>query len=137
MAEVMIVCVSDDLPQAEGLAEMFELGGFEVRDNVFDDFALARAAAGVLVVTPAALACERFCHAAERVMDMRKAVLACLAPAQHWFDAPAVELYGWYGIATDPALGPLYHAVDKLRRDKLRARIVGPVVQPELLQAQA
>src|SRR5688572_9613655 len=97
MAEVIIVCVSDDLPQAEGLAEMFELGGFDVRDDVFNDVALMRAAAGVLVLTPAALACERFRDAGQRVVEAGKGVLACLEPTRHCFDAPAFELFGWYG----------------------------------------
>jgi hypothetical protein len=117
MPEIILVCVSDDLPQAEALAEMFDGAGFSVRDDVFNDTALARATAGVLVLSPAAFACGRFRDAAQRVHEAAKAVIACLEPGRRlpFADAPVFDLSGWCGEAEDPMLEPLFFAVDRMR----------------------
>jgi hypothetical protein len=125
MAEIILVCVSNDLPQAEGLAEMFAGAGYVVRDDVFNDLSVARAAAGVLVLSRAAVACERFRDAAQRLLDADKAVIACLDPDQHGplGEAPVIDISTWYGEAKDPLLDPLVMAVDRARAAaRLRAR---------------
>lgn len=124
MPEVIIVCVSDDLPQAEGLAEMFATAGFSVRDDVFNDLSLARADAGVLVVSRSALACERFRDAAQRVLGAHKALVACLEPVGRLplDGAPVFDLCGWYGVAKDPVLDPLLFAVERMRAVAARER---------------
>jgi hypothetical protein len=148
MAEIILVCVSNDLPQAEGLAEMFEGAGYVVRDDVFNDVTLARAAAGVLVLSRAAFACERFRDAAQRLLDAEKAVVACLDPGQGdpLGDATRIDLSGWYGQARDPMLDPLLMAVDRARADGRRrararwredeAKTGAPPRTPEVAHAQ-
>lgn len=124
MAEVLIVCVSNDLPQAEGLAEMFGSAGFSVRGDVFNDLSLARAAAGVLVLSRPAFASERFRDAAQRVFNAGKAVVACLEPAVRLPEcaAPVFDLFGWYGEAKDRVLDPLLFSVERMAAMAARER---------------
>lgn len=124
MAEVLIVCVSDDLPQAEGLAEMFESAGFSVRDDVFNDLSVARAAAGVLVLSRPAIQSERFRDAAQRVFNASKAVVACLEPAGRLplGEAPVFDLFGWYGEPKDRVLDPLLFSVERMAAMAARER---------------
>lgn len=115
MPDVIVVCVSDDLPQAEALAEMFDVAGFSVSDDVFNDRVLARASAAVLVLSPASLQSEQFLAAAQRVLDAGIAVIASLEHAARTsFGAvPVFDLSAWYGEPQSTALAPLFFAVDR------------------------
>jgi hypothetical protein len=136
MSEIIIVCVSDDLPQAEGLAEMFDSAGHSIRDDVFNDLSLARAAAGVLVISRQALACERFRDAAQRVLDAGKGVVACLEPAGRMplGDAPVFDLCAWYGEPKDPVLDPLLFTVERMGSAAARARETRALNEPRVMR---
>ena len=136
MPEVILVCVSYDLPMAEGLAEMFDVAGYSVGDQVFDDAALARAVAGVLVLSSAALACEKFRTAAERVLGAGKAVVASLEEARlsSFGEAPVFDLSDWYGEAQDARLDRLFFTVERMRRGaRLRAQAEPPPLEERVI----
>lgn len=117
MPDVIVVCVSDDLPQAEALAEMFDVAGFSVSDDVFNDRSLARASAVVLVLSPAALRSEHFLNAAQRALDAGIAVIASLehAARSSFGAAPVFDLSNWYGEPQSATLDRLFFSVDRMR----------------------
>lgn len=133
MPDIILVCVSHDLPMAEGLAEMFDVAGYSVGDQVFDDDALTSAVAGVLVLSKPALENERFRAATDRVLGAGKAVVASLEPVRRASlgDAPVFDLSGWYGEAKDPLLDPLFFAVERMRRGARMHAYAQPAPQEE------
>ncbi|MGE0743097.1 MAG: hypothetical protein AB7O98_17300 [Hyphomonadaceae bacterium] len=114
MADVLLVCVRDDMARAEVLAEIFEDAGFSTAGAPFDEAALEACAASVVVVSEAALASPGFVAVAERAIESGTALIACLcdAPLSHIGDAPVFDLSRWRGEATSGVLDPLYRSVD-------------------------
>lgn len=117
MADVLIVCVREDEPQAKALADMFERAGFTVGGAPSNDGALRSSGAALVVWSQAAIRSRPFLDAAQRVVNAEKAVLACLIeppPATSVNNSPAFDLAGWMGDPDDPVLDPLFFAVDRM-----------------------
>src|SRR5690606_31886892 len=117
MADVLIVCVREDEPQAKALADMFEAAGFSIGGAPSSDGALRSSGAGVVVWSQASIRSRPFLDAAQRVINADKAVVASLIeppPPSSIGDAPAFDLSHWSGDPNDPALDPLFFAVDRM-----------------------
>lgn len=117
MADVLIVCVREDEPQAKALAEMFEAAGFSIGGAPSNDGALRSSGAGVIVWSQASIRSRPFLDAAQRVINAGKAVVASLIeppPPSSIGSSPAFDLSQWDGDPNDPALDPLFFAVDRL-----------------------
>ncbi|MFT3727782.1 MAG: hypothetical protein QM759_08160 [Terricaulis sp.] len=117
MADVLIVCVREDEPQAKALAEMFEAAGFSIGGAPSSDAALRSSGAGVVVWSQASIRSRPFLDAAQRVINANKAVVASLIeppPPSSIGDAPAFDLSMWHGDPNDSSLDPLFFAVDRM-----------------------
>lgn len=117
MADVLIVCVREDEPQAKALAEMFEAAGFSIGGAPSNDAGLRSSGAGVVVWSQASIRSRPFLDAAQRVINAHKAVVASLIeppPPSSIGDSPAFDLSRWDGDPNDPALDPLFFAVDRM-----------------------
>lgn len=117
MADVLIVCVREDEPQAKALAEMFEAAGFSIGGAPTNDSALRSSGAGVVVWSQASIRSRPFLDAAQRVINAEKAVVASLIeppPPDSIGNSLAFDLSEWDGDPNDPALDPLFFAVDRL-----------------------
>ncbi len=117
MADVLIVCVREDEPQAKALAEMFEAAGFSIGGAPSSDGALRSSGAGLVVWSQASIRSRPFLDAAQRVINANKAVVASLIdppPPSSIGDALAFDLSRWDGDPNDPALDPLFFAVDRM-----------------------
>ena len=82
MANVIIVCVREDEPQAKALADMFEAAGFSIGGAPSSDGALRSSGAGVVVWSQASIRSRPFLDAAQRVINANKAVVASLIDPQ-------------------------------------------------------
>lgn len=132
MADVLIVCVREDEPQAKALADMFEAAGFSIGGAPGSDAALRSSGAGVVVWSQASIRSRPFLDAAQRVINAGKAVVASLIeppPPASVGDAPTFDLSGWNGDPDDSALDPLFFAVDRMV-NSARAAVGAPVAQP-------
>lgn len=132
MADVLIVCVREDEPQAKALAEMFEAAGFSIGGAPSSDAALRSSGAGVIVWSQASIRSRPFLDAAQRVINAGKAVVASLIeppPPSSIGDAPAFDLSQWPGDPDDPGLDPLFFAVDRMVTSA-RAAVGAPAAQP-------
>jgi hypothetical protein len=117
MADVLIVCVREDEPQAKALAEMFEAAGFTIGGAPNSDGALRSSGAGVIVWSQASIRSRPFLDAAQRVINADKAVVASLIeppPPSSIGSSPAFDLSRWSGDPNDPSLDPLFFAVDRM-----------------------
>ncbi|MEZ5958261.1 MAG: hypothetical protein R3C27_13740 [Hyphomonadaceae bacterium] len=117
MADVLIVCVREDEPQAKALADMFEAAGFSIGGAPSSDGALRSSGAGVVVWSQASIRSRPFLDAAQRVINAEKAVVASLIeppPPSSIGESPAFDLSRWSGDPNDPALDPLFFAVDRM-----------------------
>ncbi len=117
MADVLIVCVREDEPQAKALAEMFEAAGFSIGGAPSSDSALRSSGAGLVVWSQASIRSRPFLDAAQRVINAEKAVVASLIeppPPSSIGDSPVFDLSRWDGDPNDPALDPLFFAVDRM-----------------------
>lgn len=117
MADVLIVCVREDEPQAKALAEMFEAAGFSIGGAPSGDGALRSSGAGLVVWSQASIRSRPFLDAAQRVINAEKAVVASLIeppPPSSIGDSPVFDLSRWDGDPNDPALDPLFFAVDRM-----------------------
>lgn len=117
MADVLIVCVREDEPQAKALAEMFEAAGFSIGGAPSSDGALRSSGAGVIVWSQASIRSRPFLDASQRVINAGKAVVASLIeppPPSSIGDSPAFDLSEWDGDPNDPSLDPLFFAVDRM-----------------------
>jgi hypothetical protein len=117
MADVLIVCVREDEPQAKALADMFEAAGFSIGGAPASDGALRSSGAGVVVWSQASIRSRPFLDAAQRVINANKAVVASLIeppPPSSIGSSPAFDLSHWDGDPNDPALDPLFFAVDRM-----------------------
>jgi hypothetical protein len=114
MADVVMVCVREDIERAEALAEMFDDFGFSVSD-VADDETLRWCGAGVVVWTDAAKASVGLSAAVERVMASGKGVVLnftnAVAP-----DGAALcfDMTAWNGDPDDVSLDRLFFALDRM-----------------------
>ncbi|WP_395645992.1 hypothetical protein [Terricaulis sp.] len=117
MADVLIVCVREDEPQAKALAEMFEAAGFSVGGAPSNDAALRSSGAGLVVWSQASIRSRPFLDAAQRVINANKAVVASLIeppPPSSIGDSQAFDLSEWNGDPNDPSLDPLFFAIDRM-----------------------
>lgn len=117
MADVLIVCVREDEPQAKALADMFEAAGFSIGGAPNSDGALRSSGAGVVVWSQASIRSRPFLDAAQRVINANKAVVASLIeppPPSSIGESPAFDLSRWDGDPNDPSLDPLFFAVDRM-----------------------
>ncbi len=117
MADVLIVCVREDEPQAKALADMFEAAGFSIGGAPNSDGALRSSGAGVVVWSQASIRSRPFLDAAQRVINADKAVVASLIeppPPSSIGESPAFDLSRWNGDPNDPSLDPLFFAVDRM-----------------------
>ncbi|MGE0830364.1 MAG: hypothetical protein AB7O04_13570 [Hyphomonadaceae bacterium] len=117
MADVLIVCVREDEPLAKAFDDMFERAGLHVggAPGAVEDM---RACGAALVVwSQASIRSRAFLDAAQRAVNAGKAVVACLIsppPPASINHAPAFDLSRWTGDPDDPALDPLFFAVDRM-----------------------
>src|SRR5574338_1134037 len=117
MADVLIVCVREDEPQAKALAEMFEAAGFSIGGAPAGEGALRSSGAGLVVWSQASIRSRPFLDAAQRVINADKAVVASLIeppPPSSIGNSPVFDLSNWDGDPNDPALDPLFFAVDRM-----------------------
>jgi protein TonB len=117
MADVLIVCVREDEPQAKALAEMFEAAGFSIGGAPSSDAALRSSGAGLVVWSQASIRSRPFLDAAQRVINAQKAVVASLIeppPPSSIGDSAVFDLSDWDGDPNDPTLDPLFFAVDRM-----------------------
>src|SRR5690606_39207365 len=117
MADVLIVCVREDEPQAKALADMFEAAGFSIGGAPSSDGALRSSGAGVIVWSQASIRSRPFLDAAQRVINADKAIVASLIeppPPSSIGSSPAFDLSRWNGDPNDPSLDPLFFAVDRM-----------------------
>lgn len=132
MADVLIVCVREDEPQAKALADMFEAAGFSIGGAPNNDAALRSSGAGVVVWSQASIRSRPFLDAAQRVINANKAVVASLIeppPPSSIGDALAFDLSRWSGDPDDPSLDPLFFAVDRMV-NAARAAVGAPAAEP-------
>jgi protein TonB len=132
MADVLIVCVREDEPQAKALADMFEAAGFTIGGAPGSDAALRSSGAGVVVWSQASIRSRPFLDAAQRVINANKAVVASLIeppPASSIGDALAFDLSRWTGDPDDPSLDPLFFAVDRMV-NAARQAVGAPAAEP-------
>lgn len=132
MADVLIVCVREDEPQAKALADMFEAAGFTIGGAPSGDAALRSSGAGVVVWSQASIRSRPFLDAAQRVINANKAVVASLIeppPPSSIGDALAFDLSRWSGDPDDPSLDPLFFAVDRMV-NAARAAVGAPAAEP-------
>lgn len=114
MADVLFVCVREDVAQAEALAEMFHAVGFSIGDSAFNMHAHG---ACVVIWTPAAVRSRAFRIAAERALRAPNTVLATLGPPPTPFErttVPMFDLSGWGGDRDDALLDPLFFFVERM-----------------------
>lgn len=133
MADVLIVCVREDEPQAKALAEMFEAAGFSIGGAPANDAALRSSGAGVIVWSQASIRSRPFLDAAQRVINADKAVVASLIeppPPSSIGSSAAFDLSHWEGDPNDPSLDPLFFAVDRMV-NAARASVGAAVRQEE------
>src|SRR5512143_1343997 len=133
MADVLIVCVREDEPQAKALAEMFEAAGFTIGGAPSSDGALRSSGAGVVVWSHASIRSRPFLDAAQRVINADKAVVASLIeppPPSSVGNSPAFDLSDWNGDPNDSALDPLFFAVDRMVNSQ-RAAVGATAAPPE------
>lgn len=117
MADVLIVCVREDEPQAKALAEMFEAAGFSIGGAPSSDAGLRSSGAGLVVWSQASIRSRPFLDAAQRVINARKAIVASLIeppPPSSIGDSPVFDLSRWDGDPDDPSLDPLFFAIDRM-----------------------
>lgn len=132
MADVLIVCVREDEPQAKALADMFEAAGFTIGGAPSNDAALRSSGAGVIVWSQASIRSRPFLDAAQRVINAGKAVVASLIeppPASSIGNSSAFDLSHWDGDPNDPALDPLFFAVDRMV-NSARTAVAGTAPAP-------
>lgn len=132
MADVLIVCVREDEPQAKALADMFEAAGFSIGGAPSNDAALRSSGAGVVVWSQASIRSRPFLDAAQRVINSGKAVVASLIeppPPSSIGDSPAFDLSHWDGDPNDPSLDSLFFAVDRMV-NSARAAVGASPAQP-------
>ncbi len=132
MADVLIVCVREDEPQAKALADMFEAAGFSIGGAPSNDAALRSSGAGVVVWSQASIRSRPFLDAAQRVINSGKAVVASLIeppPPSSIGDSPAFDLSRWDGDPNDATLDSLFFAVDRMV-NAARAAVGAAPVQP-------
>lgn len=132
MADVLIVCVREDEPQAKALADMFEAAGFSIGGAPTNDGALRSSGAGVIVWSRSSIRSRPFLDAAQRVVNAGKGVVASLIeppPPSSVGDSPTFDLSAWNGDAEDPQLDPLFFAVDRMV-NMARAAVGAPAAEP-------
>jgi outer membrane biosynthesis protein TonB len=140
MADVLIVCVREDEPQAKALADMFEAAGFSIGGAPSNDGALRSSGAGVVVWSQASIRSRPFLDAAQRVINAGKAVVASLIeppPASSIGNSAAFDLSHWDGDPNDPSLDPLFFAVDRMV-NAARAQVgaaTAPIADPQTYEA--
>ena len=117
MANVFFICVREDLAAAEVLGEMFADAGFSV-SGAPDEVGGASSGASIVLWSPASCWCSAFMGAAQRALQADGAVIATLSetapPAAFAQNAPIFDLSLWDGDIEDPALDPLFFAVDQM-----------------------
>ena len=134
MADVLIVCVREDEPQAKALAEMFEAAGFSIGGAPSSDAGLRSSGAGLVVWSQASIRSRPFLDAAQRVINAEKAVVASLIeppPPSSIGDSPVFDLSRWDGDPNDPALDPLFFAVDRMVNSARAAVGAAPAPEPD------
>jgi protein TonB len=132
MADVLIVCVREDEPQAKALADMFEAAGFSIGGAPTNDGALRSSGAGVIVWSRSSIRSRPFLDAAQRVVNAGKGVVASLIeppPPSSVGDSATFDLSSWNGDAEDPQLDPLFFAVDRMVNNA-RAAVGAPAAEP-------
>ncbi len=117
MADVFFICVREDLAAAEALAEMFADAGFSV-GGAPSAFSREPSGAGIVLWSPASCWSSAFMGAAHRALQAGAAVIATLSetapPPAFSQDAPVFDLSAWDGDIDDPALNPLFFAIDHM-----------------------
>src|SRR4029077_14365428 len=134
MADVLIVCVREDEPQAKALAEMFEAAGFSIGGAPSSDGALRSSGAGVVVWSHASIRSRPFLDAAQRVINADKAVVASLIeppPPSSIGDAPAFDLSDWHGDPNDSCLDPLFFAVARMVNSQRTSVSTAPDIEDD------
>lgn len=115
MADVVFVCVREDMDRAEALAEMFVAGKCSVHEGTLNRAALCLAGAAVVVWSKLAQKSRGFLNAAEAAIEEGKAVFVCFSdPPIGIDDVPWFDLRDWNGDAKSEVLNPLFFAVDHL-----------------------
>jgi len=115
MADVVFVCVREDIDRAEALAQMFAEGGCTIHEGGFNSAALCLSGAAVVVWSKLAAKSSGFLCAAERAVAEGKAVFACFSEAPPAIgELPSFDLRNWNGDPKSEDLNLLFFTVDRL-----------------------
>lgn len=116
MADVLIICVRENLSEAEAIGQMLDAAGFNIGEDAVNDASLRACGAAVIVWSRNSVYCSTFAEATARAIVSGKAVIARLYPelAPHNLGAPTIELSHWNGDSEAPELDPLLYAVDRM-----------------------
>jgi len=113
MADLLFVCVHDDLPSAEALADVFEAGGFTISDSASD---IEDAGAVLVLCSAASLSSRVFLDTAARADRLGNAIVINVDG-----DAPrringfkVLDISKWNGEADSDVIDPLFRAVNSL-----------------------
>jgi len=125
MADVVLLCVREDMDRAEALAQMFAAGGCSVHEGTLNNAALCLSGAAVVVWSKLAMKSRGFLTAAEKAIAEGKAVFAGFAdPPAEIDEVPWFDLRAWDGDPKSEMLNGIFFAVDHLathNRDALAA----------------
>jgi hypothetical protein len=125
MADIVFVCVREDIECAGVLAQMFSDGGCSVHQGAFSSAALCLAGAAVVVWSKASMKSRSFLAAAERSIAEGKAVFVCFSePPAAVAEIPSFDLRDWKGDPNSRRLDGIFFTVDRLvtlNRDDLAA----------------
>jgi hypothetical protein len=114
MADIVLMCVREDIERAEALAETFDAFGFSVSGSADDD-GLRTCATCVVIWSVAASASPIFVAAAQRALETRKGVVLSLSHAQAFEDALfCFDLTDWNGDPDDELLDHLFFTLDRM-----------------------
>jgi hypothetical protein len=144
MTDVAFVCVHENLPTAEALADLFERGGFSVGDDAVEDATVI-----VALLSVPAMRSRAFLTAAERAQRAGKLILASVdGDAPERIGAAAVlDISAWNGEPDSEAVDALFFAVDRMvtvarlaarnGRTEPDAIVIEPAFTPPLVEARA
>lgn len=120
MADVLMVCVREDVACAEQLADIFDARGL----SIGDDRDIEEGGVGLVLISPAALRCTAFIEAAERVLNAGEAIAVRVDTAINedaLGDVAVFDLSDWDGAEEDSVAQALVAEIERLRAAPVEA----------------
>lgn len=138
MADVLLVCMSDDAAPAEALAQRLEAEGHRIDGVRSLADAWGDCAAGVVLWSPASVRSGAFLEVAHAFVSARKAVIVSILDGledvpESVDGAPFISLAKWDGDAEDPALDQVCDAVERLAAPSWRRWLSIDERQPDFV----